>query len=102
GLVWSSYVMFWLAAVGLRQAWVAAQLRVALYAFEQEPGVVTSAKVSVAVPQTSLAVGVLNTGVAGHSIVAAAPTPERVGLLWSSSEERRVGVLGLPQGSVAV
>ena len=38
----------------------------------QVPGVVTSSNVNVAVPQTSVAVGVAKTGDAGHSIVLGA------------------------------
>ena len=46
-----------------------------LYSLAHEPGVVTSADVIVVAPHASLDVGVENTGVAGHSIVAALPTP---------------------------
>ena len=54
----------------LPQASVAVQVRVTLYDPAQEPGVVTSAEVSVkALPQASTAVAIANTGVAGQLMV---------------------------------
>ena len=85
GAVVSATVTVWLAVAVWPQASVAVQFRVTLEAVAQAPGVVTSAKVSVAVPHASVAVGVANTGVAGHSIVVGAGTVEMVGAVVSTT-----------------
>ena len=69
----------------LPQASVAVQVRVTPRAFAQAPGVVTSAKVNVAEPHASVAVGVVNTGVAGHSMVVTPGSAEIVGLVVSTT-----------------
>ncbi len=66
GRVLSSTVMVCEAVVVLPQASVAVHVLVTLYSVAQAPGVVTSVKVNVVVPQPSLEVGEENTGVAGH------------------------------------
>ena len=54
----------------LPQASIAVQVRVTLYSCGQSPGVVTSANVKLGSgSHASVAVGVANTGTAGHSIV---------------------------------
>src|SRR5438477_371160 len=70
GAVVSTTWMVWLAVELLPQWSVAVQVRVTLLACGHEPGVVTSAKVSVGLgSHASVAVGVANDGVAGHSMV---------------------------------
>ena len=65
---------------------VAVQVRFTEYFCGQEPGVVSSAKVRVTVPpQASVAVGVVNEGVAGHSIVVGAGSELRTGAVLSST-----------------
>ena len=70
-------MIVWLTArTLLPQASVAVHVRVTLVLRGQAPGVVTSANVRLgAASHSSAAVGAANTGVAGHSIVASAPTP---------------------------
>jgi hypothetical protein len=69
GAVLSSTLMVWLAVL-LPQALVAVQVRVVEYSCGHAPGVVTSTKVNRGLRlQASVAVGVVNTGVAGHWIV---------------------------------
>ena len=86
GGVVSTTVIVWLTGLlVLPQASVAVQVRVMLYVPGQTPGVVTSTGgLSVALPQVSLAVGVLNVGSVGHSIVEGPPTPLMVGLVLST------------------
>ena len=59
----------------LPHASTAVHVLVVLYSLAHEPGVVASAEVSVTLLTASDAVGVENTGVAGHPIVAPGPTP---------------------------
>jgi hypothetical protein len=64
----------------LPHASVASQVLVSEYACGHEPAVVTSLRrLTVAVPQSSDAVGAVNDGVAVHWIVAFAPAPPIVG-----------------------
>src|SRR5205085_2408400 len=74
GAVVSPTMMLWLTgAETLPQASVAVQVRVTLYALPQS-WLVASLKLSTgARSQLSVAVGAVNTGVAGLSIVASAP-----------------------------
>src|SRR2546427_9940400 len=102
GLLWSSTVMVWLAVLRLPQASVAVQVRVTLLVLMMRPPPRSTPFPCAAVFRSSLAVGALNTGVAGHSIVAAAPTPEMLGLLWSSTVMVWLAAPRLPQASVAV
>src|SRR6266496_4934221 len=101
-LVVSCTVIVWLAVVELPHASVAVQVRVTLNRLAQLPGVVTSWWVNVTIPQRSLAVGSLKTGVAGHSIVAGPPTPLIVGLVVSCTVMVWLAVVELPHASVAV
>ena len=71
------------AVAVLPQASVAVQVRVTEYEPPHEPGVVTSAKVNVAAPQASVAVGVANDGVAGQLIVVRPGNAEIVGAVMS-------------------
>src|SRR5213593_3733312 len=67
------------------------------------PGVVTSANVNVGLgSHASLAVGSLNTGCAGHSIVSGPPTPLIIGEAMSTTWIVCAAVLWLPQWSIAV
>src|SRR6266496_1253877 len=103
GAVLSSTVMVWLAVLALPHGSVAVQVRVTECSCGQEPGVVTSAKVRVAVPpQPSVAVGVANDGVAGHSMVDGPGNAEMTGAVLSSTVMVWVAVLALPHGLVAV
>ena len=82
---------------------VAVQVRVTEYACGQEPGVVTSAKVRVTFPpQASVVVGVVNEGVAGHSIVVGAGNELMTGAVLSTTEIVWLTVPDiLPQASTA-
>src|SRR6266511_1127833 len=103
GAVVSVTLMVWLAVLELPHASVAVQVRVTEYFCGQEPGVVTSAKVRVAVPpQASVAVGVAKEGVAGHWMVEGPGSAEMTGAVLSSTVMVWLAVLGLPHGSVAV
>jgi len=66
GAVVSTTLITWLALVVLPQASVAVHVRVTVELCGQLPCVVTSANVSVGVPQLSVAVACAKTGVAGH------------------------------------
>src|SRR5438093_12835362 len=95
--------MVWLAVELLPQWSVAVQVRVPAWACGQLPGVVASANVRVGLgSQASVAVGVVNDGVAGHSmtvLVGCFPTRRSSDLttlmVWLAVEL-------LPQWSVAV
>src|SRR6266542_4116940 len=103
GAVLSSTIMVWLAVLELPHGSVAVQVRVTEYFCGQAAGVVTSAKVNVAVPpQASVAVGVAKEGVAGHSMVEGPGSAEMTGAVLSSTVMVWLAVLGLPHGSVAV
>ena len=69
----------------------------------QVPGAVVSTKVRVGVgSHASLAVGALNTGAAGHSMVAAGPTPLITGSVVSTTVMVWLAVVLFPQSSIAV
>jgi Ni,Fe-hydrogenase III small subunit len=72
------------------------------YSFGQLPGVVTSANVSVDVPQLSVAVGVVHDGVPEHSIVVGAGSAEITGGVVSSTLIVCEAFATLPHASVAV
>src|SRR5436309_15830738 len=85
-LVVSTTLMVWLAVLLLPQWSVAVQVRVTLLACGQAPGVVTSAKVRVGLgSHASVAVGVVNTGVAGHSIIVGPRSAEMLGAVESTT-----------------
>src|SRR5258708_28956997 len=68
--------MVWLAVLALPHASVAVHVRETENSFGQRPEACTSLNVrSTAPPQSSLAEGEENVGVAGHSIVPPEPTP---------------------------
>src|SRR2546427_5025665 len=103
GAVVSTTLMVWLAVLLLPQWSVAVQVRVTLLACGQEPGVVTSAKVRVGLgSHASLAVGVANDGVAGHSMVVGPGSAEMLGAVVCTTLMVWLAVLLLPQWSVAV
>ncbi len=87
----------------LPQESVAVQVLVTLYFCGQFPGVVTSTKVKDGLlSHTSVAVGLLNTGVAGHEIVDAPLTPLITGAVMSCTSIVCEAVELFPQASVAV
>src|SRR5439155_1055809 len=103
GAVVSTTLMVWLDVELLPQWSVAVQVRVTLLACGHEPGVVTSAKVSVGLgSHASVAVGVANDGVAGHSMVVGPGTAEMLGACVSTTLMVWLAVELLPQWSVAV
>jgi hypothetical protein len=85
GAVLSSTVIVCEAVAVLPQPSVAVHVLVMEYSPAQAPGVVTSAKLKLAVPHASLAVGEENEGVTVHSIVTSAPTPLMAGAVLSST-----------------
>jgi len=80
----------------------AVHVRVIVYSFGHEPFAVTSAKLKVGVPQLSVAVGVVQTGVPEHSIEDGPGKPEMTGGMVSSTLMVCDAVAELPQSSVAV
>lgn len=86
-----------------KQSSVAVQVLVTLKVPGQDPGVVTSAKVIVTLAsQASVAVGGLNTGVAGQLRGEVWATQVMVGGVTSCTTIVRLQVAVLPQSSVAV
>ena len=83
GATLSVTVIVWLFVEVLPHPSLAVQVRFTEYAFAQLPCVVASDDVIVAVLQASLAVGLLNDGVAGQLIVDGPPTPVIVGAVIS-------------------
>jgi hypothetical protein len=84
GAVVSTLVMLWLTVpLMLPQLSTALQLRV-VTKVQTLPEVVSPRFVTEAVPHVSDAVGVVNTGEAGHSMVALAPCPPIVGAVVST------------------
>ena len=81
---------------------VAVHVLVIVYSFGHEPGIVTSAKVNVGVPQLSVAVGVVHEGEPVHSIVVGAGSAEITGGVVSSTLIVWDALATLPQASVAV
>src|SRR3989454_111600 len=97
GAVVSTTLMVWLAVLLLPQWSVAVQVRVTLLACGQEPGVVTSAKVRVGLgSHASVAVGVANDGVAGHSMVVGPGSVEMPGAVVSCTVTVLVQLLEQP------
>ena len=73
-----------------------------VYSLGQLPGVVTSAKVNVGVPQLSVAVGVTQVGVPEHSTVEGPGSAEMTGGVVSSTVMVCEAFVTLPHASVAV
>jgi hypothetical protein len=95
--------MVWEAVQELPQSSVAVQVRVVLYSWSQTPGVVTSLNVNDGLgSQASVAVGVANDGVAGHSTDDGPGKAEITGQTLSVTEMVWEAVQALPQSSVAV
>ena len=85
------------------QASVAVQVLVTLYDPAQAPFVVTSAEVKVnALPQSSVAVAIANTGVAGQLIVVGAGSAPITGAVISCTLTVCEAVEIFPHASVAV
>ena len=72
------------AVAVLPQASVAINVLVSVYSLAQVPGAVASVVVMITAPQASVAVGVPNDGVSGHSMVPAAGTEVNTGAVLSS------------------
>jgi len=72
------------------------------YSLGQLPGVVTSAKVNVGVPQLSVAVGVTHDGVPEHSTVEGPGSAEITGGVVSTMLNVCEALATLPHASVAV
>jgi gamma-glutamylcyclotransferase (GGCT)/AIG2-like uncharacterized protein YtfP len=103
GAVLSVTEIVWEACEELPQASVAVQVRVTEYSCGHAPGVVTSLNVNEGLgSQASVAVGVVNTGVAGHSTDDAPGKPEIAGAVLSVTEIVWEACEELPQASVAV
>src|SRR5688572_645981 len=87
----------------LPQSSVAVHVLVTEYSCGHDPGVVTSAKVGVTLAsQASVAVGVVNTGVAGHSTDDGPGSVDITGAVLSVTLIVCDAVDVLPQSSVAV
>jgi hypothetical protein len=84
GGVVSTTLMVCEAVAVLRQASVAVHVRVMLYAFGQEPDVVTSTDDNIGTPQASVAVGVVQEGAAEHWMVDVPGNPEITGAVTST------------------
>src|SRR5678815_806645 len=102
GAVLSSTVITCEAVAVLPQASVAINVLVRVYSLVQVPGALASVEVIDTLPQASLAVGVPNVGVSGHSMVAARGTEVNTGAVLSSTVITCEAVAVLPQASVAI
>src|SRR6186997_1084772 len=102
GAVLSSTVITCEAVAVLPHASVAINVLVRVYSLVQVPGALASVEVIDTLPQASLAVGVPNVGVSGHSMVAAAGTEVNTGAVLSSTVITCEAVAVLPQASVAI
>src|SRR5207247_4297255 len=103
GAVVSTTWITWHAVELLPQWSLAVHVRVTSFACGQLPGVVTSANVSVGLgSHTSVAVGVVNTGLAGHWIVVGPGSVEITGAVVSTTCTAWLAVELLPQCSVSV
>src|SRR5438094_9417989 len=103
GAVVSTTWMTWLGVLLLPQFSVGVQARVTSWFCAHEPGVVTSAKVSVGLgSQASVAVGVTKDGVAVHRLEEGRGGVEWSGAVVSTTWMTWLAVLLLPQWSVAV
>ena len=86
----------------LPHASVAVHVLVMEYSLGHDPGIVTSAKVNVGVPQLSVAVGVVHDGVPEHSMVVGAGNAEITGGVVSSTLIVCDALVTFPHASVAV
>jgi len=103
GPILSITTMVLLHELVLPQSSVAVQVLVTLYNVGHVPGVVTSENVTVTLAsQASVAVGGINTGVAGQLIGVVWATQVIVGGVTSCTTIVPVQVAVLPQSSVAV
>jgi len=102
GGVVSSTLMVCVAVAILPQPSFAVHVRVILNAFGHEPLVVTSAEVRVGIAQLSVAVGVVQDGVAEHSMVIGPGSADITGGMVSSTMMVCVAVEVLLHSSVAV
>ncbi len=99
---WSKTIMVCDAVELFPHSSVAVNVRVIVYSFAQLPGIVSSSKVRLALPQASIVVGSLNSGVAGQAIVASSPTPSISGAVLSTTVIACEALLLLPHQSVTV
>src|SRR5207342_1158530 len=102
GAVLSSTVITCEAVAVLPHASVAINVLVRVYSLAQVPGALASVEVMLTAPHASLAVGVPNDGVSGHSMVAAAGTEVNTGAVLSVTVIVCEAVAVLPQASVAI
>ena len=102
GGVVSSTLMVWDAFATFPHASVAVHVLVMEYSFGHDPGIVTSAKVNVGVPQLSVAVGVVHEGVPEHSMVVGAGNADITGGVVSSTLIVWDALVIFPHSSVAV
>jgi hypothetical protein len=103
GAVLSSTLIVWLFVDEFPQGSVAVQVRVFEYSCGQVPGVVTSANVGVTDPaHASSAVGVVNDGAEGHSIVDGPGKAEITGAMLSITVITCWQLAVMPTASVAV
>src|SRR4249919_1162185 len=102
GAVLSSTVITCEAVAVLPHASVAINVLVRVYSLAQVPGALASVEVMLTAPHASLAVGVPNDGVSGHSMVAATGTEVNTGAVLSSTVITCEAVAVLPQASVAI
>src|SRR5207342_1370990 len=102
GAVLSSTVITCEAVAVLPQASVAINVLVRVYSLAHVPGALASVEVMLTAPHASLAVGVPNDGVSGHSMVAATGTEVNTGAVLSSTVITCEAVAVLPQASVAI
>src|SRR5690349_21635853 len=103
GAVSSTTEMVRLQVEELPQSSVAVQVRVTMYSGGQVPGVFESLKVMATLAsQASVAVGGVNTGVAGQLTGVTWVTQVIVGAVSSTTEMVRLQVEELPQSSLAV
>jgi len=101
GAVLSSTLIVCDAVDVLPQRSVAVHVRFTVYEFGHEPGVVTSAKVKLDEPHASVAVGMVNDGVAGQLTMLGAGSAEITGPVTSWTWIVCDAVEELPHASVA-
>src|SRR4029079_587700 len=102
GAVLSVTVIVCDAVAVLPHASVAINVLVRVYSLAQVPGALASVEVIDTVPHASLAVGVPNDGVSGHSMVAATGTEVNTGAVLSVTVIVCDAVAVLPHASVAI
>src|SRR6476646_9110593 len=102
GAVLSVTVIVCEAVAVLPHASVAINVLVRVYSLAHVPGALASVEVMLTAPHASLAVGVPNDGVSGHSMVAATGTEVNTGAVLSVTVIVCEAVAVLPQASVAI